>query len=186
MLRFLFQLHVYHFDQFLNLLSKFPILLCSPFSNDVGCSSSSTCIGIISSVTTPFLCSSSWFLFSYHSLLLNSCSSFSLFSVSCSFTSTSYKLSFSLLIHSPLFICCSLFSFVAKASFMIIIFSFMLHIFSPSWLLAIFLFPLSCTGLLPSIVVVVSFGVTPVCGSSFKFLAILTDSLSLEAFYQYL
>ena len=136
----------------------------SPSFLTVGCSISTACIYVISSIIMPFLFSNSFFYFSSLSLLLNLCSSFNLFFVSCSFSSTSYNLFFSLFLCSALFISFPLFTFVAKAFFTIIGSTLIFHLFSPSGSSTIFLFPLSCTGFLPSATIAIAFGVVVVCG----------------------
>ena len=106
--------------------------ICSPSSSAIGCSCSSNYIYVVSSFIMPFLCYSSYFYFSSHSLILNSFSSFSFLPTSCSFSYASCDLYFSLFLHSSLCILFFLFSFVAKDVFMIKWSAFILWLFSPS------------------------------------------------------
>ena len=71
-------------------------------------------MGFACSIIFPFISSSSFFYFSYLSLLLISCSSFNFLSISCNFCSTFSNLWFYFFLRSTLFTCCYLFSSITK------------------------------------------------------------------------
>ena len=128
MLHGLLQLHVFHFDKLLNLLRNLSILHLFTFL--LSC----WVLQFLNLYRCCFLCHCTFpvFFFLLLRLLLNSCSSFNLFSVSCSFIFSSYNLFFSLFLRSSLFIYCSLFASVAKTAFYMIWFSLILELCSTS------------------------------------------------------
>lgn len=157
--------------------------ICSPSSLVIGCAISSTCISDVSSIITPFLCSSSYFYFSSLSLLLHSYYSFNFFFISYNSLCFSFflhsalfircSLFFSLFLHFALFIRFSLFTFDSKVAFMMMGSVCILQLSSPSWLSTIFFFHFFHTRLMHYVFVDVCSGTTIVCGETLKFLAIL-------------
>ncbi len=140
----------------------------------------STYIGVVSVVCASCTSSCSCSCCTSFSPLHNSYSSWRFYSTSCNFLSSSSNIFFSLFIYATLLSRCHLFASISKSILSTSGSSLGFYLFSVCVLSIVFLLPLSCTGLLLIVAVVVApYGVSTLSVASHS-TTMLIDSFRLE------